>query len=394
MSGAEGVLAVNIGTAALFAAGYAVFALTNRTHRAALGFSVSYLIGMLSPISDLLSPVVPSPEVTEWLSYAAFLLGTLSISITFSLFHNRRPSWNAMIAIFVLGLALHAAIGTAPQDTVAYGMAYQLPFTLAAIQAVSTVLTVGRGPLHLTLAGLFALTGVNFMTKPFLAVAFGSGRTLEGYVRTTYALLSQASTGILLLAAGLLLLLIVAQKAILESQLASETDPLSGLANRRGFDRLAHQAIARALPARRPVSVAVFDLDHFKRINDTFGHAVGDEVITAFATRLRTLAPPDAVIGRVGGEEFVMLLQNTTAEAAWRCADMIRRRVPDGDALPPFTVSGGVAQLRPGESLAEMMRRADQASYQAKTAGRDQVCHAAGDHDEDATPGVVVSLRR
>jgi diguanylate cyclase (GGDEF)-like protein len=393
MSGAEGVLAVNIGAGALFAAGYAVFALTNRQHRAALGFSVSYLIGIMSPTSDLIAPMAGAPAVMEWASYVSFLLATLSSSITFSLFHGRRPSWGAAAAILVLGLALRAAIGTDPRDTLTYGMAYQLPFTLAAIQAVSTVLAVDRRPLHLALAGLFALLAVNFMIKPFLAVAFGAGRTLESYTRTTYALLSQASSGILLLAAGILMLLIVAQKAILESQIASETDPLSGLTNRRGFDRQAQQAIARALPAHRPVAVAVFDLDHFKRINDTFGHAVGDNVIVAFAARLRALAPPGAVVGRMGGEEFVLLLLDGGADAAWQCAEAIRRRVLGGDDLPPVTVSGGVARLRPGESLAELMRRADQASYHAKASGRDQVCCAPGDY-ADAAAGVVVTLRR
>ncbi len=393
MSGAEGVLAVNIGVAALFAAGYAVFALTNRAHRAALGFSVNYLIGMLSPISDLLAPAVGAPAVTEWLSYASFLLGTLSVSITFSLFHRRRPSWGVAAVIFVLGLTVRAAIGAEPRDTLAYGMAYQLPFTLAAIQATSTVLAVDRRPLHLVLAGIFALLGVNFMTKPFLAIAFGAGRTLAGYTRTTYAMLSQSSSGILLLAAGLVMLLIVAQKAILESQQASETDPLSGLANRRGFDRQAHEAIARALTAHRPVGVAVFDLDHFKRINDAHGHAVGDSVIVAFAARLRALAPPGAVVGRMGGEEFVLLLDDAGAETMWACADAIRRRAPGGDDLPDYTVSGGVAQLRRGESLAELMRRADQASYQAKNGGRDQIRQAPEDR-EAATSGVVVALRR
>ncbi|MEI9981947.1 MAG: GGDEF domain-containing protein [Aliidongia sp.] len=102
---------------------------------------------------------------------------------------------------------------------------------------------------------------------------------------------NQASTGVLLLAAGIFLLLVVAQRAINESQLASETDPLSGIANRRGFDRLALEALSRAQRMSLPVSVAIFDLDHFKRINDTFGHSSGDAVIVAFARLLRATAP-------------------------------------------------------------------------------------------------------
>jgi diguanylate cyclase (GGDEF)-like protein len=398
MSGAEGVLAVNVGVAALFAAGYAIFALTNRAHRVALGFSVNYLIGMLSPLNDLIAPAVGAPAVTEWLSYVTFLLAMLSVAVTFSLFHRRTPSWGAAVAIFVLGLTLRATIGIEPRDTLAYGLAYQLPFALAAIQVVSTVLAVNRRPLHLALAGVFVLMAANFLLKAFMAVSFGAGRTLTSYTSTTYAMLSQSSSGILLLAAGLLMLLIVAQKAILESQQASETDPLSGLSNRRGFDREAHQAITRALAARRPLAVAVFDLDHFKRINDSFGHAVGDSVIVAFAARLRALAPPGALVGRMGGEEFVLMLENTGAEAMWLCADAIRRRACAGDGLPHVTVSGGVAELRPGESLAELMRRADQASYQAKGGGRDQVRQAPEDRGPGGrgcgTSGVVVALRR
>jgi diguanylate cyclase (GGDEF)-like protein len=378
MSGAEGVLAVNIGAASLFAAGYAIFALANRTHRAALWFSVSYLLGMLSPIGDLLSPMIRQPVLMEWFSYATFLIATLSISATFSLFHGRAPAWRPILAILATGLVLRAAIGIDPRDSLGYGLAYQLPFALAAAQAIRTVLAIDRHrPLHLALAGVFAVIAVNFATKPFLALAFGAGRTLSDYTQTTYALISQASTGILLLAAGLVLLLIVAQKAILESQLASEVDPLSGVFNRRGFDRLAQDAMARAIQAGRPLSVAVFDLDLFKRINDTFGHAVGDAVIAGFAARLRELAPATA-IGRMGGEEFAVLFENLSAEEAGLCAEGVRR-LPRGAAasdLPVFTVSGGVAQLRRGESFADLMRRADAASYRAKNGGRDRICQS------------------
>jgi diguanylate cyclase (GGDEF)-like protein len=389
MSGAEGVLAVNIGVAVLFSAGYAIFALVNRSHRPAVWFSVSYLVGMVSPIADLLSPMVHAPALLEWVSYISFLAATLSISATFSLFHRQRPAWWPIGAILAFGLGLRAWIGVEPRDGLDYGIAYQLPFALAAIPAMATVLSIDRrGPLHLALASVFGLLALNFLTKPFLAQAFGSGRTLSDYTRTTYALLSQASSGILLLAAGLVLLLIVAQKAITESQMASEIDPLSGVANRRGFDRLAQAALVRAAQSGRPVSVAVFDLDHFKRINDTFGHAAGDAVIAAFAGRLRGVSLAGGV-GRMGGEEFAVLFEGVGAEEAWRCADTLRRetRAAPATDLPSVTVSGGVARLRPGESFAELMRRADAASYQAKNSGRDRIVLAADERRGDQRGG-------
>jgi diguanylate cyclase (GGDEF)-like protein len=219
-------------------------------------------------------------------------------------------------------------------------------------------------------------------------MTFGSGRTFADYTKTTYAMISQSSSGILLLAAGLLLLLIVAQKAIAESQLASETDPLSGLTNRRGFDRLADAALARTRRTGLPMAVALFDLDHFKRVNDTFGHATGDGVIAGFAATLRATAPGAAVTARQGGEEFVMLIEGATAETAWLAAEAIRIRTAAGLGvdLPAMTVSAGVAQLRPGESLSDLLRRADLATYEAKHAGRDRICLAP--EDQPAAPGL------
>jgi len=276
-----------------------------------------------------------------------------------------------------------------PPNTLVYGIAYQLPFTLAALLATRTVLAVRpHRALHLALAGVFGLIAAHFMAKPSLAVAFSPGASPGDYAHTVYALLSQASSGVLLLAAGIFLLLVVAQQAIRESQLASETDPLSGIANRRGFDRLAQEALSRAQHRRLPVSVAIFDLDHFKRINDTFGHSTGDAVIVAFARLLRATAPDGSVVGRQGGEEFVLLIAGATVRTAWLAADAIRiatAQQTDGD-LPSVTVSGGVAQLRRGETLSELLRRADQASYQAKRDGRDRICMAAHIPSESDAP--------
>ena len=384
MSGAEGVLVVNIAVACLFAGGYAIIALANASQRAALGFSVSYLLGMVAPITDFLAPFLGGPIWLEALGYVCFLSATLSISATFSRFHGRRPPWALILAILVGGLTARTAIWNLPRDTLTYGMAYQIPFTLASILATRTVLSVSaRRPLNLGLAAIFAVVAAHFLVKPFLALTFGLGRTFGDYAKTTYALFSQAGTGVLLLAAGLVLLLIVAQKAITEQQQASETDPLSGAANRRGFDRLAQDVLARAARSGLPVSVAMFDLDRFKRVNDTFGHAVGDAVIAAFAGVLRAAAPSAAVIGRQGGEEFVMLIEGATAESAWLAAEAIRVRTGQGIGadLPAMTVSGGVAQLREGESLGELLRRTDQATYQAKNGGRDRICLAQASAD-------------
>ena len=392
MSGAQVVMAVNIALGSLFAAAYAIIALLNKSQRRALWFSVGYLVGVVAPACDLLGPLVGERELLEGVGYASFLLATLSISTTFSLFCRRPPPWAQILLILGLGLALRVSIWSLPPNTLVYGIAYQLPFTLAAILATRTVLAVRpHRALHQALAGVFGLIAAHFMVKPFLAVAFGPGASPSDYAHTAYALFSQASTGVLLLAAGIFLLLVVAQRAISESQQDSETDPLSGIANRRGFDRLAQEAISRAQHLGLPVSVATFDLDHFKRINDTFGHSTGDAVIVAFARLLRATAPDGSVVGRQGGEEFALLIAGATGQMAWLAADAIRvatAQQTEGD-LPSVTVSGGVAQLCRGETLSKLLGRADQASYQAKHGGRDRICMAVYVPAKSRAPGVL-----
>lgn len=379
MSGAQVVMAINIALGSLFVVAYAIIALSNKSQRRALWFSVGYLLGMAEPTCDLLAPLPGAPELLDVIGYTGFLLALLSISATFSIFWRKPAPWPQILLIFALGLASRLAIWSWPPDTLAYGIAYQLPFTLAAILATRTVLAVRpHQPLHLALAGVFGVIAAHFMIKPSLAVRVGPGASPADYAHTAYALFSQAGTGVLLLAAGIFLLLVVAQRAISESQLASETDPLSGVANRRGFDRLAQEALSRAQHTGLPVSAATFDLDHFKRINDTFGHATGDAVIVAFAKLLQATAPAGSVVGRQGGEEFALLIPGATVQMAWLAADAIRiatAHQADGD-LPPVTVSGGVAQLRPREALSELLGRADQAAYQAKQGGRDRICMA------------------
>ncbi|MCR5876234.1 hypothetical protein LRS10_20045 [Phenylobacterium sp. J426] len=245
MSGAEGVLVLNIAVASLFAAAYAVIALTNPSQRVALAFTVSYMIGMLAPASDLLLGMSEASEALEWLSYSSFLVATLSISGALNLYRGRRPPWVLLALVLAVGLAGRAAIWNWPRDTLAYGAIYQAPFALAAVLAMRTVMIINRrSPMHLALAAVFGALALNFLTKPFWALAFGVGKSLRDYTDTAYALVSQASSGVLLLAAGLILLLIVTEEAIGLSVAASETDPPLGprqsarlRARRRGGDR-------------------------------------------------------------------------------------------------------------------------------------------------------------
>jgi diguanylate cyclase (GGDEF)-like protein len=217
--------------------------------------------------------------------------------------------------------------------------------------------------------------------KPFVAAAVGSGKSARDYTASTYALISQATGGVLVVAAGLAILLIVFQSVVGESQLASETDALSGLADRRGFDVRGSRVTAAARRLSRPVSVVLFDVDRFKPLNDTYGHACGDEVIRSFARILGEIAPGGSVLGRIGGEEFAALLAGETTDGAHRVAESIGAAASAARAgsHPRFTASAGVAVMRPAEDLPQAIRRADSALYRAKREGRDRVCLAEAD---------------
>ncbi|WP_281750797.1 diguanylate cyclase [Thermodesulfomicrobium sp. WS] len=162
------------------------------------------------------------------------------------------------------------------------------------------------------------------------------------------------------------------------------TDQLTGLANRRHFFERLHAEVARARRFGSPLCVAMVDVDHFKRVNDTYGHAVGDTVLATVAAVLRESVRAMDVVARVGGEEFAVILPETEMVAATGVLERIRQTVgarpmagAQGQSFG-VTVSCGVAQRQSGASGEELLSRADDALYAAKAAGRNQVQVATG----------------
>jgi diguanylate cyclase (GGDEF)-like protein len=157
------------------------------------------------------------------------------------------------------------------------------------------------------------------------------------------------------------------------------TDPLTGARNRRSFLEQGEKELRRARRHKRPLSVLMMDVDHFKRINDTYGHAVGDKVLTCLVSECRGVLREADILGRLGGEEFAVVLTEDNPAAARDVAERLRRTLEDleietsGGTLE-FTVSIGVSGCQTDtESLDEALKRADKALYAAKTGGRNRV---------------------
>lgn len=171
-----------------------------------------------------------------------------------------------------------------------------------------------------------------------------------------------------------------------ELRLLAATDPLTGLLNRRHFLQKAETEFARSRRYRRDLAVVMLDIDHFKRINDTHGHFVGDQVLTAMARTAYSLLRDTDVMARWGGEEFAILMPETPLAGATILAERLRAelaslRIDTAGGTLQFTVSAGVAARgEPDENLAALMQRADLALYAAKHEGRDRVhvLHAEG----------------
>lgn len=152
-------------------------------------------------------------------------------------------------------------------------------------------------------------------------------------------------------------------------------DRLTGLNNRSFGEQQLTKAWRQALRYKRPLSVVMADIDHFKRINDTYGHASGDRILTQFGAALRRSVRGADTLIRWGGEEFLAIIPEADLQTASKLAERIRSTVEEmtDDEVGKITVSLGVAQLKPEETPDQLVRRADQALYAAKAGGRNRV---------------------
>jgi len=227
-----------------------------------------------------------------------------------------------------------------------------------------------------------------------IALTFGACQLARGLYFLTLDTASSptmfaTSVSVLLLVVAAAIMPILSMSAMLmvhdallaDARDAANRDFLTGALSRQGFEALARRHIDRLQLQRRPLSLLILDLDHFKRINDTHGHAAGDAVLRAFVQMARAQSRPTDVLGRIGGEEFAMLLPDTDCDSAMQLADRLRKgadaqTVTIGAQVCRYSLSGGVAACQAGESFDRLSARADHALYDAKHQGRNRICAA------------------
>jgi diguanylate cyclase (GGDEF)-like protein len=279
-------------------------------------------------------------------------------------------------------------------------MANYTAFTVTASAAVCTALFAiairalrlgtPAGAARWMLAGTYALGAVALLAR---------SASLVTYPEATSGLFTQsAAHGFAFLglfaatcAGSSAFLLMLNTRAESEIRHLAMFDSLTEVFNRRAFMDLAERELARARRTNSRVSVLMLDLDHFKSVNDTFGHQAGDLVIAAFATTTKGCLRSGDLLGRYGGEEFCAILADTDLQQALEIADRIRAGVeerPLGNLPRATTVSIGVATCSPTDTLERAIGMADEALYCAKRAGRNRVA----DERFGSAPGRVPTL--
>ncbi|WP_421578559.1 diguanylate cyclase domain-containing protein [Shinella sp. M31] len=378
MSGAGFLLAVNFLIAQCFFMFFLAVSTRSRNRVAARWFAASFAVASLSAIFEFLIAYASPVRLWALLAFASMLAGMFMLRVGIGHLYSLKTNRTALAGVYLCFVALGAFIYDLPRGTLQHALPYQTPFALA---LGMSAWAIWRAPVKSfvdrALVVLLVATSLHFILKGFAAVVAGAGTTAKDYLGSPFALVSQSMGAVLIVAVGLMLLCVLVLEIVVDEKVNAEIDPLSGLLNRRGFDNRVDALMAQS----GQHSIVVCDLDRFKSVNDTYGHQGGDSVIRAFGEMLKVAAPKGALVARIGGEEFVLFLPRTGREAALLFAHALRatRAVSPVPGLPPaarVTASFGVAAIGQNEPLRFAMRRADDALYAAKNAGRDCVREA------------------
>lgn len=378
MSGAGFLLTVNFLIAQCFCMFFLAVSARSRNRVAARWFAGCFAVASLSAVFELFVAYVPPPKPWAILAFASMLGGMFMLRVGIGHLYGLKTNRLTLVVLFCAFVALDYLIYDFPRGTLRHSLPYQTPFAVAlGLSAWAAWRARIKSFVDRALVVLLAVTSAHFLVKAFAAVLAGSGNTAKDYIASQFALLSQSMGAVLIVAVGLMLLCVLVLEIVADEKVNAEVDPLSGLLNRRGFDN----RVDTLMVGQGPHSIVLCDLDHFKSVNDTHGHQGGDAAIRAFGEMLQAAAPKGALVARIGGEEFVLLLPRAGKEAALLFAHALRatRAVSPIPGLPPavrVTSSFGVAEIGEREPLRFAMRRADDALYAAKNAGRDCVREA------------------
>ncbi|MCV9960507.1 GGDEF domain-containing protein [Pararhizobium sp. BT-229] len=379
MNGALFLLTVNFLIAQLFCVFFLIISKRSRIPSAARWFAAAFAVASLSAVFEVIIRYADFDRFASFGAFSSLLFALFMIRAGIGRLYAVPSNVPVITAILAASLALNLMIYDLPRSTVSHSLGYQFPFFVAELISAAAVYRSGRREkADLILMALLLLTAAHFASKVYLAVTFGAGSNAQAYLASTYALVSQSLGAVLVVSTGLTLLAVIVVEIMDDAKANSEIDPLSGLFNRRGFNERVDQILSRPI-STYPHCVILCDLDHFKAVNDTYGHTAGDQVILSLGRMLKQCAPPEAICARFGGEEFAIFLPSTSETTGYLFAQGLRGSFSSlaFPGLPEdvrVTASFGVCGIESTAiSIADAINRADAALYDAKRNGRNRV---------------------
>lgn len=376
MNGMDFILLINMTVSGLFCCsflGIAAYARENAGASAPI-FAASFFLAMLYFLTEIVIPPASSPHFGYLLGFITHFAGLVCLAVGLARMYSAPVPWGLVALLSGISMALIYDAYGMPRNRPSGMLLYQMPDFLMMGLAVWVILRERKqGMIDMLMVATFSVCAMHVLLRPVLTTLSADSS------QSVYALLSQSVDAFFMVSSGLMLLLSLMREALSNVMARSETDQLSGLLNRRGFEFRAEAAIEKSKRMRQALSLVVCDIDNFKSINDTHGHMLGDRVIEALATELRRGAiAKGGLAARMGGEEFVVLLPGNTVQSAWRFAEEVRLacaciRIPGSAGHIVFTASFGITEMEFSDTFADVYKRADGALYEAKKSGRNCV---------------------
>lgn len=316
----------------------------------------------------------------DWLTIVvgnAMVLGGIGLWLMgMQAFHGRKPSWRAFCAVIAGGTAAVSWWLFVHPDYVARLVVVSA--LLTGLYGAQLVLVLRHGERHFStyfLALFLLLQTTTVLARSITALMPGLAAAnfyAPTPIQTAY--LASYNFTALMLTVGFVM--VATRRLQTELERRSAVDPLTGLLNRRAFATMYEREREIAARAAQPIALLLLDLDHFKSINDHYGHGVGDQVLVDFCRRVNEAIPPESPFARVGGEEFAILLPKASLAQAHAQAEVVRHAILSRltPGLPAYTCSiGATCSNRADAALEHLMQAADEALYRAKTGGRNRV---------------------
>ncbi|MDE1566906.1 GGDEF domain-containing protein [Aquabacter sp. P-9] len=376
MNSALFLLVINMAIGLCFAAGFLALGYRAST-RLGQWCAAGFLAATATAATEALSFTLPAPRLVSALSFGFLMLAAVLIVAGVRTCYRSNASNRGLFVFGIILVVINPlVIYDLPRGTWQHALAYQLPFATVFAWGSVSVLARGRRGVDVAVGIVLLAVAVHFLAKGVLGPMVGGKQApgVQDYVFSLYAYYSQTLGSVLSLAMGMSLMALLTVEVMTEHARRLQKDALSGLRNRSAFFADAAEALAR-LPFGQTAAIIICDLDHFKSINDRFGHAAGDEVITGFGRLLSAMAARDGIAGRIGGEEFCLFLPGAGVEDSKAVVERLRSGLATArfDLLPEgssVTASFGIAFSQASESCADAVRRADLALYRAKAEGR------------------------